>query len=139
VGSDQVDEPWLDEALVQYSTLLYFEEMQGLGVADGVRRQVFEEPYEALVNEGRDAPVGQPVRAFRRKDYSPVVYGKGPLFFQALRDEVGDDTFLAILRGYLEAYRYQIATPEGFLTLAEETSGQKLDGLYQKWILDAER
>jgi len=139
VGSDQVDEPWLDEALVQYSTLLYFEEMQGLSVADGVRRQAFEEPYETLVNEGRDAPVGQPVRAFRRKDYSPVVYGKGPLFFQALRDEVGDDTFLAILRGYLEAYRYQIATPEGFLTLAEETSGQKLDGLYQKWILDAER
>ena len=101
------------------------------------KRRTFEEPYEELVKEGRDAPVGQPVRAFSREDYGPVVYGKGPLFFQALRDEVGDDTFLAILRAYWEAYRYRIATPEGFLAVAEEMSGQELGSLYDKWILSS--
>jgi len=135
VGSDQVDEPWLDEALTQYSTLLYYEEVRGSDVADNVRKRSFEQPYEKLVEEGRDAPVGQPVRAFSREDYGPVVYGKGSLFFQALRDEVGDEAFFAILRAYFEAYRYKIATPEGFLALAEEVSGQELDSLYEKWIL----
>lgn len=136
VGSDQVDEPWLDEALAQYSTLLYCETVRGPNVADEVRKRVFEQPYERLVEEGRDAPVGQPVQAFSREDYGLVVYGKGPLFFQALRDEVGDEVFFAILRAYLGAYRYQIATPEGFLALAEEVSGQELDDLYEKWILN---
>jgi len=135
VGSDQVDEPWLDEALVQYSTLLYYEEVRGLEVAEEVRKRSFEQVYGKLVEEGRDAPVGQPVQAFSAEDYGPVVYGKGPLFFQALRDEVGDEAFFAILRAYSEAYRYKIATPEGLLALAEEVSGRQLDSLYQKWIL----
>ena len=137
VGSDQVDEPWLDEALVQYSTLLYYEEVRGPDVAGEVRKSAFEQPYEKLLEEDRDAPVAQPVRAFSREDYGPVVYGKGPLFFQALRDEVGDEAFFAILRAYLEAYRYKIASPEGFLALAEEVSGQELDRLYEKWILSS--
>jgi len=135
VGSDQVDEPWLDEALVQYSTLLYYEKLRGPEVAEEVRKRAFEKPYEKLLKEGRDEPVGQPVRAFSREDYGPVVYGKGPLFFQALRDKVGDEAFFAILRAYLKAYRYKIATPEGFLSIAERISGQDLDDLYKKWIL----
>lgn len=135
VGGDQVDEPWLDEALTQYSTSLYFEELAGPRVAEEVRRTAFEERYEDLVSEGRDAPVGQPVQAFSNEDYGPVVYGKGPLFFQALRDEVGDDAFAAILRAYLNRYRYGIATPEGFLSLAEDVSGQELSALYDRWIL----
>ena len=138
VGSDQVDEPWLDEALVQYSTLFYYEKVRGSNAAEYVRERTFEQPYERLVEEGRDVPVGQPVRAFSREDYGPVVYGKGPLFFQALRDEMGDEAFFALLRAYLEAYRYKIATPERFLALAEEVSGQELDSLYEKWILSSQ-
>jgi hypothetical protein len=139
VGNDQVDEPWLDEALAQYSTLLYYEEVRGSRVAEEVRRRSFEEPYERLVSEGLDAPVGQPVRAFSGEDYGPVVYGKGPLFFQALRDEVGDAEFQSLLRAYLDAFRYGIATPEGFLGVAEKVSDRELDSLYQKWILGSSR
>ena len=29
VGNDQIDEPWLDEALTQFTTALYFREMYG--------------------------------------------------------------------------------------------------------------
>jgi len=136
VGNDQVDEPWLDEALAQYSTLIYFEEVRGSRVAEEVRRRSFEDPYELLVTEGRDAPVGQPVRAFSAEDYGPVVYGKGPLFFQGLRDEVGDAEFRSLLRAYLDAFRYGIATPEGLLTVAEEVSSRQLDSLYEKWIME---
>jgi len=139
VGNDQVDDPWLDEALAQYSTLLYYEQVQGPDMAEVVRSHYFERHYRELLKEDRDAPIGLPVRAFSREDYASVVYGKGPLFFQALRDEVGDEMFFIILRTYLEAYRFEIATPEGFLAVAEEVSGRNLDDLYAKWILSPAR
>jgi aminopeptidase N len=135
VGNDQVDDPWVDEALAQYSTLLYYERVKGPATADAIRDHYFERPYDGLVKEGDDVPVGQPVRAFGEADYGPVVYAKGPLFLQALRDEVGTDVFLRVLREYLKIYQYEIATPEGFLAIAEEASGQELDDLYGEWIL----
>jgi hypothetical protein len=138
VGNDQVDEPWLDEALTQYSTLIYFEEVHGKGVADSIRRDYFEGGYRQTVEEGRDAVVAQPVAAFSPEDYGPIVYVKGPLFFHALRQQVGYDTYFGIMRRYLEQHKYGIATPESFLAIAEEVSGQSLDEIYHRWILSAE-
>ncbi|MGA9351581.1 MAG: M1 family metallopeptidase [Anaerolineae bacterium] len=139
VGNDQVDDPWLDEALTQYSTLIYFEEVHGKGVADSIRESYFEEGYQKTVEEGRDAVVAQPVAAFSPEDYGPIVYVKGPLFFHALRQQVGDDVYFEIMRRYLEQHKYGIATPESFLALAEEVSGQSLDEIYHRWILSAKR
>jgi aminopeptidase N len=135
VGNDQVDEPWLDEALAQYSTTLYYERLKGPDAADAIRELYFERQYARIVEEGRDQPVGKPVRAYASDDYGPIVYGKGPLFFQALRDQVGDQLFLEILRTYLKRYEYGIATPGGFLATAEQVSGRELGGLYTEWIV----
>jgi aminopeptidase N len=138
VGSDQVDEPWLDEALTQYSTLIYFEKVHGKGVAESIRKRHFEEVYQQIVDEGRDAIVAQPVAAFSPEDYGPIVYIKGPLFFHNLRQQVGDDAYFEIMRRYLKRHKYDIATPESFLAIAEEVSGQNLDEIYRRWILSAE-
>ena len=37
VGNDQVDEPWLDEALAQYLTWLYYIDAYGRSAAQGYR------------------------------------------------------------------------------------------------------
>jgi len=138
VGSDQVDEPWLDEALTQYSTIIYFEEMHGKRVAETILESHFEGVYQQVIEEGRDAVVAQPVAAFSPEDYGPIIYCKGPLFFHTLRQQVGDDTYFEIMRRYLEQHKYGIATPESFLAVAEEVSGQGLDEIYHRWILSAE-
>lgn len=135
VGSDQVDEPWLDEALTNYSTLIYVEDIHGQQEAQSILANYFEGPYRQVVEEGRDAVVAQPVAAFSEEDYGPIVYGKGPLFFHALRQEVGDETYFAIMREYLRQHKYKIATPESFLRVAESVSGRDLDALYKQWIL----
>ncbi len=137
VGNDQVDEPWLDESLAQYATLMYVEKTKGPLAAAAVRQVAFERPYRQLVDEGRDQMVGQPVRAFSESDYGAVVYAKGPLFFDALRKAMGDRTFHAFLRAYFEAYRYRIATPEGLLATAEEACGCDVRSMYEEWILRA--
>jgi aminopeptidase N len=64
-----------------------------------------------------------------------MVYAKAALFFDALRQQVGDETYREILRQYLARFRWRIATPDDFLRVAESVSGQDLDALYSRWIL----
>lgn len=134
VGNDQVDEPWLDEALVQYSTLLYYEERYGSEVADRLLAEVFRQPYENLLATERDAPVGLPVAAYSGRDYGQVVYQKGPLYFHELRQEVGDEAFWDILRLYFERHRHRIARPEDWLEAVEAVTGDTHYALYEAWI-----
>lgn len=139
VGNDQVDEPWLDEALVQYSTLLYYENCYGTQTAATLVDQVFQQTYEDLVSSNRDALVGLPVAAYSGEDYGPVVYQKGPLYFHALRQEVGDEDFWAILQTYFTRNRYDIARPEDWLSAVEAVTGDEHRALYEEWILGATR
>ena len=136
VGNDQVDEPWLDEALTQYSASLYYEERYGPEVARQVRQVNFWDRWEQARQEGRDRPVAGPVASFAPEDYGAIVYGKGPLFFHHLRELVGDALFDEILRAYFQEHYYRIATAESFLAVAEKLSGQNLNALYQRWILE---
>jgi aminopeptidase N len=139
VGNDQVDEPWLDEALTNYSVVVYLEEVYGQEEAEAFVQGYFVRNYQEIVAAGRDEVVGRPVAEFSEEQYGPIVYVKGPLFFHYLRQQVGDEAFFAILRAYFQRYRYGIATPEGFLTVATQVSGQDITPLYEKWILSAER
>jgi hypothetical protein len=134
VGNDQVDEPWLDEALVQYCTLLYFEQQYGRDVAERLLESLFQDPYEELQETGRDKPVGLPVAAYSRRDYGPLVYQKGPLYFRALRQSVGDEALWDILRTYFERNRYGIATPEAWLAAVDAVTGEQHRDLYKAWI-----
>ncbi len=135
VGNDQVDEPWLDEALAQYSTLLYYEDRYGSDMAADLLEHVFRRPYEGLLDSGRDVPAGLPVAAYNLEDYGTVVYRKAPLYFHALRQEVGDDDFWEILQAYFALHRYGVATPEDWLAAVEMTTGDKHLALYERWIM----
>jgi hypothetical protein len=138
VGNDQVNHPWLDESLVGYSTLLYYEDTFGKAVADGVLKQVFEDAYQKLLQEKRDQKVDQPVSAFTQSDYSVVVYRKGPLFFKALREAIGDDKFDAFLKTYFRQNRYGIATPERMMAAAESVANRAVvRSLFDQWIESA--
>jgi aminopeptidase N len=134
VGNDQVNVPWLDEGLAEQSTATYYRQVFGEAQANTLINQRWLVPYQAAVEDGYDAAVNQPSAAFG-KEYEVIVYAKAALFFEALRQELGDELYLAILREYARRYRWQIATPDDFLDVAEEVSGQDLDGLYNRWIL----
>jgi aminopeptidase N len=134
VGNDQVNTPWLDEGLAEYSTATYYREVYGQARANTLINQRWLVPYQAAVEDGYDAVVNQPASAFGQ-EYEVIVYGKTALFFDALRQELGDDTFQAVIRAYLERYRWKIATPDGFLRVANSVSGQDVENLYNRWIL----
>jgi len=139
VGNDQVDDPWLDEALTQYSTLLYYEDRYGTDLAANLLDEVFRQPYDELVQSGHDAPVGMPVAAYSDADYGSVVYRKGPLYFHKLRRAVGDESFRAILQTYFERNRYGVTGPEDWLAAVKEVVGDEYRPLYEQWIVGTEQ
>jgi hypothetical protein len=138
VGNDQVDEPWLDEALVQYCTLLYYEEIYGQDVAERLLESMFQQTYEELQETGRDQPVGLPVAGYAGRNYGPVVYQKGPLYFHQLRQRVGTEAFWEILATYFERNRYRIARPQDWLLAVEAVTGSAHRALYDAWIGETE-
>lgn len=134
VGNDQINTPWLDEGLAEYSMAIYYRQVRGQAWVNTMVNQRWLVPYQVLVEDGLDAVVNQPAAAFGA-EYEVIVYAKAALFFDALRQEVGDEIFEAILRQYLTRYRWRIATPDDFLQVAESVSAQDLDSLYNHWIL----
>jgi hypothetical protein len=134
VGNDQINEPWLDEALTQYSTLLYYEAVYGKQRAAGILNAVFLQTYEALKRAGRDMPAGLPAQSYPAGLYFDIVYDKGALYFHELRERVGDEAFFDALQTYYNRHRYQIATSESFLNTIEDVTGDRHQDLYEKWI-----
>ncbi len=131
VGNDQIDEPWLDEALAQYATLLYFGDEYGPAAARGFR-QSLEDRWNRT--EMAQIPIGLPVAEYTDGSYGSIVYGRGPLFFEALKEEMGQEAFDAFLRRYVDTYSWGVATTEGLRSLAEEQCGCDLGELFGKWI-----
>ncbi len=134
VGNHQVEEPWLDESLTNYSTVLYWEAVAGEEEVAQVIDGYFLGPYKKAQETNQDRPVVGPVSDFSERDYGIIVYGKGPLFFEALREKVGDETYLDILQTYYQQYKYQIATGEELLNVIETVSGRKIDPLFEQWM-----
>jgi hypothetical protein len=140
VGSDPITAAWLDESLTQFTASLYVEDRYGVQAADAERQLYFTTRYQRELNAGRDVPVAQPTGAFDRNVYSPMVYGKGPLFYDAVRRAVGDQRYTAWLRVYFTRYRYRIVHAEDLLSVADETGiSSAVRAAYGQWILSARR
>jgi aminopeptidase N len=131
VGGDQLDDPWLDESLTQFATLQYYADEYGSGGEQGFRNSL-QVRWDA-VNRA-DIPIGLPVEAYSGQEYGAIVYGRGPLFFVALRERMGTESFDAFLKEYTETLSWDIATPEVLQSLAEEHCACELDDLFDEWV-----
>jgi hypothetical protein len=136
VGSNPITEPWLDESLTQYSTLLYFEDRYGAEVAQTYRSSYFMDRFVQERFRRGNRPVGQATLAFPRASYFPIVYGKGPLFFDEVRKRAGDDRFTAWLRTYHERHRYGTTQASNLLQAGDAVEiGEIVRAAYGQWIL----
>lgn len=131
VGNDQVNAPWLDEALAQYSTYLYYRSVYGAAGGAGFLAAL-DERWARV--DSVERPIGLPVGAYPEGEYSAIVYGRGPLFFVALEQEIGAARMAELLRRHYAETVWGIATPAQFRALAEAVAGQDLGALFKKWV-----
>jgi aminopeptidase N len=134
VGSDQLLEPWLDEGAASYTEVLYTEAIKG---EDAARRYLDGFRGALSFVDNPDLPIGLPVAEYAAaRAYGPIVYAKGALFFDALRGELGDETFFAFLQSYYADYRYGFATAADFQAAAEQTCACTLGALFDLWVYE---
>lgn len=137
VHNDPVNTPWLDEGLAEYSVKLYTEAMNGSPKADLLQYQRWEAPLETLKARGNDAAIGGAVASYKNgTQYEAVVYGKGALFFNALREDLGERAFRRFLQTYLVAHKYGIVTEDDFLAALHVLGKPELIRLYREWVGD---
>ncbi len=132
VGNDQLAEPWLDEALATYAETLFYENS-----AEPARATWMLSDFRARVRDHADpgTPIGKPVSYYSSEnEYALFVYLKGALFFQTLRQEMGDRAFFEFLKTYYAQHRYSIASAGAFQSGAEAVCGCDLEDLFQLWV-----
>lgn len=132
VGNDQAAEPWLDEAAAQYATRLYYLDRYGAEAADSCARSWYAR-WDRVDREPK--PVGLPAADYSEKEYGAIVYGRGPLFLEALASAMGVDAFDRFLRSYVERFAWRIARGDDFRSMAEEQCGCDLEALFAAWVL----
>jgi aminopeptidase N len=117
IGSDQLNEPWLDESLTQYATWLYYVDRYGEQNAGG-----FFNSFQGRVARATDPdlPIGLPADAYSGVDYGAIIYGRGPILLNELANLMGQETFDEFLLDYSTQFRWGIATAQDFQELAEE-------------------
>ena len=115
---------WLKEGFATYAEWMWNSNNASEAVALAAR--AYRES-----NFDSQFPVAQP----SRKDiYTIKSYYGGAIVLQALREEVGEETFFTILQAYADRYQYGVAGTDEFIAVAEEASGQALDDFFESWL-----
>ena len=131
VGNDQPDEPWLDEALAQYATGLYYQDTYDSSAAESYRSS-WQSRWDRV--DGADIPIGLLAGEYDGSEYSAIVYGRGPIFISELADTMGIDVFDDFIKTYVQEYTWDIGTGDNFKRLAEEKCDCDLTSLFDDWV-----
>ncbi len=133
VGNDQSNDPWLDEALVQYMTGLYFRDTYDELAEDGWQRS-WGDRWDR-VNRA-DIAIGMSAGNYSGQEYGAIIYGRGPIFIAMLAKEMGAETFNVFLRDYYQDNKWGISTASAFHAAAEEHCQCDLSPLFDAWVYD---
>lgn len=113
IGNDEISEPWLDEALTEYSTILYFEEKYGKETGDKLMKTMEVQTKNYNTNDIFKATTDYKDSS----EYSLSVYTKGAVIFDKIRKEVGDEVFFNTLREYYNTYKFKNVNGPQFVEL----------------------
>ncbi len=124
VTLSQWSDTWLHEGFAAYFMALWVEKKFGAGAYKGIIGQNF----------AADKSMRAPGNPDISKLFDRSVYFRGALVLHALRNEVGDDTFFAILRQFYSDNAFGFVTTADFIAVAEALSQRDLGELFDAWL-----
>ncbi len=116
---------WLNEGFASYAEDLWLEFGRNESLVSLEDRLVTRATASAIPAPGNPGASGL---------FDPSVYRRGGLTMHALRVEVGDDVFFAILKEWASRFEGGAASTADFVALAEELSGQELSSFFDAWL-----
>lgn len=140
VGSDQLNDPWQDEGLAEYSTLMFFENHPDygftrtglIGSATRAYRNFFS--IQSQLNGKADTSMTRNLSTYSSDyEYTNVTYNKGMILFDTLRKSLGDKAFTSALKKYYGKNLYKIASRDD-ICACFISSGTDVEGFFAAFL-----
>ena len=134
LANNEWREGWLDEGFTSFQTSWFWEVQGQRGAYEDLERYLLD-----LDLDGMSEPaslVSEDYRDFT--SYNIAIYERGELFFQQLRNLVGNETMHRILRTFYARWKYHHVSEDAFREVAEEISGRDLKGFFAQWLHSTE-
>ena len=143
VGNDEYTNPWVDEALTEFSTLLFYDHNDGYNLTHDTMIDGMQENYNLFVTVYSDV-LGSIDTSITRNiseyptspEYTYCVYVKGTLMFDSLYQLIGKKQFLKAIKLYAKTYAYKISTPECLIGCFEKSTKTNLENFFDCWLND---
>lgn len=122
-GSNADEEPMLQSSFAEFSALYYFDRQFGKYHPQAPARTL-----RAGMKEWTSgiSPVMSMDRFEGKMAYENAVYRKWPLYLEDLRMQVGDETFVRILRSFYADYSYRVAFLRDFIGEIDRICGARV-------------
>ena len=123
---------WINEGFATYAEALTREHLDGETAFTNWRKYALRginlRPHASVYKAGADtADVGTLFDWYS-------TYLKGAMVLHMLRFRLGDSTFFAGLRNFLDTYGWHFARTDDFRQIMEETSGEDLSEFFADWV-----
>ena len=122
VGSDQLNEPWVDESLVEFLGFAFSRAYFG----DTVYNELWQSSFDSFAAYERTLRLDAPLKSFEGNDYFFVVYAYGAHVMRDLFNELGEDMFFTALQNYVGEHRYKNAEGTDLIAAFSEVAGNDM-------------
>lgn len=140
IGNDEYTHPWLDEALTEFSTVLFYDYNEGYNLSHEDMINASKENYTLFITVYKDVlgNIDTSMRAVSEYDTEPeytyCTYVKGVLMFESLYSLVGEKDFINSLEAYYQQNKYTNATPEDLIACFELECDTDFSSFFSSWI-----
>ena len=132
LATDESAYSWMDEGFTSYATAVVEKEM---GFLEGNPHEGAFRGYYALRDKGYQEPLSTPADHFTTNfAYGVSSYSMGQIFLVQLRYIIGEEAFDKTMLKYFDVWKFKHPTPNDFIKIAEDQSGQILDWYLNYWI-----
>lgn len=126
VGNDQYDMPWLDESLASEMQVIYLAyfypeqfELEKKWFDNGLESEFISKAYNEFASGN---------------SYVNCAYREGQKFLELVREEIGEENFIAALQTYTAKYAYLEAKTENLIEILNQFGKDDLLELYKIYL-----
>lgn len=134
VGSDEVNEAWVDESLTDYATMAFLQRADPASAQGYIQLRLGQsEAAESYAGQGLQ--VGQSVERFPTwKSYTELVYGRGSAMWWTLREAWGEEKLHRLLRTYVHRNQYGQASGQELIDMLSQEAGANAAPFIDYWL-----
>ena len=130
VSPASLNDAWITNGMSRYGELMYLEDAAGRSAMDNA---ILDVSAGALAYDTIPLSSAGRLNVFS-PEFQSMTLEKGAIVFHMLRWEVGDDSFIKILRAALSQYADKGIRTTDFEKVAEAQSQQQLTPFFSQWL-----